>query len=163
MKHARAIMFLFYLLLGTGPALAPLGTGPAHSMAVDAVTLQDPAQEARARVIMQGLRCLVCQNQSIEISDAELAADLRRIVRERVAAGDSDDQVRAHLVARYGDWVLMRPPFKLSTLALWAGPPVLLLVGGITLWLGLRRKNMQAPPPLSEAEAAQLRKLTAAD
>lgn len=154
MKHAYTSLAVLFLLLATSPAQA---------MAVDAVTLQDPALETRARIIMHGLRCLVCQNQSIEISDAELAGDLRRIVRERVAAGDSDDQVRAHLVARYGDWVLMRPPFKLSTLALWAGPPVLLLAGGISLWLGQRRKNTQAPSPLSEAEAAQLRNLTAAD
>lgn len=139
-----------------------LQTGHAQAIAVDAVTLQDPALEARARTIMQGLRCLVCQNQSIEISDAELAGDLRRIVRERVAAGDTDDQVRAHLVARYGDWVLMRPPFKLSTLALWAGPPVLLVLGGAALWAaGRSRKSTPVPPPLTEAEKADLLEINA--
>ncbi len=138
-----------------------LHSGHAQAIAVDAVTLQDPALEARARAVMQGLRCLVCQNQSIEISDAELAGDLRRIVRERIAAGDNDDQVRAHLVARYGDWVLMRPPFKLSTLALWAGPPALLALGGIALWAGRNRKNATAPAPLTEAEKARLREINA--
>lgn len=138
-----------------------LHTGHAQAIAVDAVTLQDPALEARARAVMQGLRCLVCQNQSIEISDAELAGDLRRIVRERIAAGDTDDQVRAHLVARYGDWVLMRPPFKLSTLALWAGPPALLALGGMALWAGRNRKNAPAPAPLTEAEKARLNEINA--
>lgn len=137
-----------------------LRIGHAQAIAVDAVTLQDPALEARARAVMQGLRCLVCQNQSIEISDAELAGDLRRIVRERIAAGDNDDQVRAHLVARYGDWVLMRPPFKLSTLALWAGPPALLALGGIALWAG-RNRNNTPPPPLTEAEKARLKEINA--
>lgn len=139
------------------------GITPVFAIAVDAVTLKDPALETRARSIMQGLRCLVCQNQSIEISDAELAGDLRRIVRERVAAGDSDDQVRAHLVARYGDWVLMRPPLKLSTLVLWGGPPLLLIMGGIFLWVGQRRKAPEVITPLSQAEAAHLAKLTRTD
>ncbi len=155
MKQRLAVLAMMFMLIGGSQA---------YAMAVDAVTLQDPALEARARTIMQGLRCLVCQNQSIEISDADLAGDLRRIVRERVAAGDTDDQVRAHLVARYGDWVLMRPPFKLSTLALWAGPPILLMVGGIALWRGQRRG--QAPvlqQPLTEAEQAQLRKIASPD
>jgi len=140
-----------------------IGGSPAYAIAVDAVTLQDPVLEARARTIMHGLRCLVCQNQSIEISDAELAGDLRRIVRERVAAGDTDGQVRAHLVARYGDWVLMRPPFKLSTLVLWAGPPVLLVLGGIALWAGQRRRETPVLQPLTEAEQAKLREITAPD
>ncbi len=152
-----------YRFAALAVALLLLGAAPAHAIAVDAVTLQDPALEARARNLMQGLRCLVCQNQSIEISDAELAGDLRRIVRERVAAGDTDDQVRAHLVARYGDWVLMRPPFRLSTLALWGGPPVLLVLGGIALWMGLRRREVPVLQPLTEAEQAKLREITASD
>jgi len=134
---------------------------PALALAVDAETLSDPAQEARAREIMHGLRCLVCQNQSIEISDAPLAGDLRRIVREQITAGATNDQVRAHLVARYGDWVLMRPPLRLSTLALWLGPPLLLVLGGIALWLNLRRQNPAVTPalPLSEEEHRRLRAL----
>ena len=151
-------------LAGWAFALMLLGAGGAHAMAVDAVTLQDPAQEARARILMHGLRCLVCQNQSIETSDADLAGDLRRIVRERIAAGDTDDQVRAHLVARYGDWVLMRPPVKLSTLVLWAGPPMLLITGGLALWMAQRRRtNAVEPPPLTEAEKTRLRTLTGPD
>lgn len=154
MKMRLAGLAMMFLLMGGAEA---------HAIAVDAVTLQDPVLEARARSIMQGLRCLVCQNQSIEISDAELAGDLRRIVRERVAAGDTDDQVRAHLVARYGDWVLMRPPFKLSTLVLWAGPPALLVLGGIALWAGLRRRETPVLQPLTEAEKAKLREIAASD
>lgn len=148
----RLITCLF-LLVAAAPALA----GEAASRAADV------ALEKRVMAISEELRCLVCQNQSIEISDAELAGDLRRIVRERVAAGDNDDQVRAHLVARYGDWVLMRPPFKLSTLALWAGPPALLVLGGLALWAGRRRQQQQELQPLSVAEKAILRKLTAPD
>ncbi len=150
MKLRVALLSLLFALYGTLPSF---------SMGVDADTLRDPALEARARGIMSGLRCLVCQNQSIEVSDAPLAGDLRRIVRERVAAGATDDQVRAHLVKRYGDWVLMRPPFKLSTLALWAGPVLLLLWGGISLWAAQKRQSSAQPPPepLTEAERARLR------
>jgi cytochrome c-type biogenesis protein CcmH len=150
-------------LAGWAFILLLMTAGQAHAIAVDAATLQDPVMEERARALMHGLRCLVCQNQSIEISDAELAGDLRRIVRERVAAGDTDDQVRAHLVARYGDWVLMRPPVKLSTLALWAGPPVLLILGGLTLWMAQRRRIITPPAPLSEAEKVQLQELARPD
>lgn len=127
-------------------------------MAVDSESLPDPAMEARAREIMHGLRCLVCQNQSIEISDAPLAGDLRRIVREQVAAGQTDDQVRAYLVARFGDWVLMRPPLRLSTLALWGGPPFLLLTGGLVLWLNLRRRQRTGPEtPLALTQEEKIR------
>ncbi len=97
------------------------------------------------------------------LSDAELAGDLRRIVRERVAAGDTDDQVRAHLVVRYGDWVLMRPPLKLSTLALWAGPPGLLIRGGLGLWMAQRRRIISQTAPLSETEKRQLQELAGPD
>lgn len=144
-------------------ALILMLPGAAFALAVDSETLPDPAMEARAREIMHGLRCLVCQNQSIEISNAPLAGDLRRIVRERVAAGESDDQVRAHLVARYGDWVLMRPPLRLSTLALWGGPPVLLLSGGLALWASLRRRQRMAPEApiaLTPEEKARISQLT---
>ena len=137
--------------------------GRVLAMAVDSETLPDPAMEARAREIMHGLRCLVCQNQSIESSDAPLAGDLRRIVRERVAAGETDDQVRAHLVARFGDWVLMRPPLRLSTLALWGGPPLLLLTGGLMLWVNLRRRQQmapEAPADLTPQERARIDQLT---
>ena len=92
--------------------------------------LKDPALEARAREIGQALRCVVCQNQSIDDSAAEVARDMRRAVRERLSAGDSDAQVFDFMVARYGDYVLLKPPFKLGTLLLWLGAPLVLLIAG---------------------------------
>ena len=124
--------------------------------------LKDPVLEARARTISRDLRCLVCQNQSIDESNADLAHDLRLIVRERLAAGDSDDQVRAYLVARYGDFVLLDPPFKAKTLLLWCGPAVLLLLGAGGIYALLRRRPAGAPElPLSEAERSRLAELMA--
>jgi cytochrome c-type biogenesis protein CcmH len=104
--------------------------------------LKDPALEARARRISQELRCLVCQNQSIDDSNAELARDLRVLVRERLAAGDSDAAVLAFVEARYGEFVLLRPPLKLHTFLLWAAPILLLL--GIALYL-IRRTHWRRP------------------
>lgn len=98
--------------------------------ATDTDKLSDPALEARARSLQKELRCLVCQGESLDESNAELARDLRRIIRERIAAGESDQAVKDFLVARYGDFVLMRPPVKSGTYFLWFGPVLLLLVGG---------------------------------
>jgi cytochrome c-type biogenesis protein CcmH len=123
---------------------------------VDEARLDNPAREAQARDIMRSLRCLVCQNQSIEDSNADLAADLRRIVRERVAAGDDAEAVRAYMVARYGDWVLLKPPFKPATLLLWAGPFLLLLAGALALLWRLRQHRAAAAAPLSPDEQARL-------
>lgn len=126
--------------------------------------LKDPALEARARAISRDLRCLVCQNQSIDDSNADLAHDLRLIVRERLTKGDSDEQVKAYLVARYGDFVLLDPPFKAKTLLLWLGPPLLLLLGAGGLYLLLRhRLPMTREAPLSEAEQRRLVELSAED
>ncbi len=122
--------------------------------------LKDPALEARARAISRELRCLVCQNQSIDDSNADLAHDLRVIVRERLLAGDSDDQVKAYLVARYGDFVLLDPPLEARTLALWFGPPLLLLLGAGGIYAVLRRRPAAAQAPLSEAERRRLAELT---
>ncbi len=97
--------------------------------------LPDPALEARARTIGQALRCVVCQNQSIDDSAAEVAHDMRRAVRERLVAGDSDPQVFDFMVQRYGDYVLLKPPFKAGTLVLWLGAPLVLLVAGGALLL----------------------------
>ncbi|MDX9997017.1 MAG: cytochrome c-type biogenesis protein [Phenylobacterium sp.] len=119
--------------------------------------LPDPAQEARARELFREVRCLVCQNESIDDSDAELAADLRRIVRERVAAGESDDQIKAFLTERYGEFVLLRPAFSLGNLALWIAP-LIVVVGGIGLLLA-RLRNRPPEPELSSAEADRLEKL----
>jgi cytochrome c-type biogenesis protein CcmH len=118
--------------------------GAAYAVQPDEM-LADPALEARARAIGQNLRCLVCQNQSIDDSDAELAHDLRMLVRERLKAGDSDDQVMQYVVNRYGDYVLLKPPFKSTTFFLWLGPAVILLlaIGGVVLFYR-RRKDSAA-------------------
>ena len=119
--------------------------------------LPDAAQEHRARAISRGLRCLVCQNQSIDDSDAPLAKDLRLLVRERIKAGDDDQAVVDFVVARYGDFVLLKPPFKPSTLLLWLSPLVILLGG---LWLGREamtrpaRRDNRKPTPLSATLSA---------
>ncbi len=121
--------------------------------------LSDPALEARAREIGRSLRCVVCQNQSIDDSAAEVAADMRRAVRERLMAGDSDRAVFDFMVARYGDYVLLRPPFKTGTLLLWLGAPLVLLVAGGALLIAARRRRAApatAPPPLSDEERRRL-------
>jgi cytochrome c-type biogenesis protein CcmH len=122
--------------------------------------LKDPALEARAREIGQALRCVVCQNQSIDDSAAEVARDMRRTVRERLVAGDTNDQVFDYMVARYGDYVLLKPPFKLGTLVLWLGAPLVLLVALSAIMLTALRRRATAPlPPLSEEERERLRSL----
>ena len=123
--------------------------------------LSDPALEARARELSKGLRCLVCQNQSIDESDADLARDLRVLVRERIKAGDSDDEVIAYVVSRYGDFVLLNPPMKLKTYALWFGPGFILLAGIGAIALFYRRRAEPGAPgvsaePLSEDERKRL-------
>lgn len=135
---------------------------PAFAIGVDE-PLPDPAQEARAHDIAKSLRCLVCQNQSIEDSNAPLAKDLRRIVRERIQAGDSDGQVQDYVVARYGDWVLMKPPFNARTAALWIGPFALLALAGIGVAIYYRRlaaaAKAEAPAPLTAEERKRLDQL----
>jgi cytochrome c-type biogenesis protein CcmH len=136
-------------------AFALLLAGPAAAFQVDK-PLPDAAQEARAPTLAPELRCLDCQTQSIADSNADLARDLRRIVRDRIAAGDNDEQVLDFLVARYGDWVLLEPPFKAKTLALWLGPPALLLVAASAAFLWRRRQSGPAETPLSEDERRRL-------
>lgn len=119
--------------------------------------LPNPALEARAREIGRALRCVVCQNQSIDDSNAEVARDMRRAVRERLVAGDNDAAVFDFMVARYGDYVLLNPPFKARTLLLWLGAPlVLLIAGGALLIAARRRKVIVAPQPLSDEEQRRL-------
>ncbi|HEY3950673.1 cytochrome c-type biogenesis protein [Phenylobacterium sp.] len=121
--------------------------------------LKDPKLEARARAVSRELRCVVCQNQSIDDSAAPLAHDLRVILRERLAAGDTDQQAKAYLVARYGDFVLLRPPFQPDTWALWLGPLAVLAAGGAGAALYIRSRARASDAPLSaeeEAEAAAL-------
>ena len=132
--------------------------GPALAVRPDEV-LPDAALEARARALSTELRCLVCQNQSIDDSDAPLARDLRLIVRERLKAGASDAQVRDYLVERYGAFVLLRPPFGWSTALLWTAPFILLGFGGAMLFAQARRRRPAAPQPLSPEERAALDRL----
>ena len=125
--------------------------------------LADPVLEARAREISAELRCLVCQNQSIDDSDAELAHDLRVLVRERLVAGDSDQAVLDYVVARYGEFVLLRPVLGLHTLLLWIAAPALLLAGGLAAFLSARRNRPGPPAPLTGEEAAVLASLAAGE
>ncbi len=132
---------------------------PAGAVEPDEV-LDDPVLEERARNLSQNLRCLVCQNQSIDDSNADLARDLRIIVRQRLVAGDSDDEVIQYLVDRYGEYVLLRPPVRGSTYLLWFGPFALLLVGaGALLFLARRRRTATAAEGLSAAEQSRLSEL----
>ncbi len=123
--------------------------------------LADRALETRAREISRHLRCLVCQNQSIDDSDAPLARDLRLLVRERLVAGDSDTQVYDFVVARYGDFVLLRPPIKPITWLLWFGPALMLALGGIAVvvWFRRRPTATTAAAPLDAEDRARLQRL----
>lgn len=122
--------------------------------------LSDPVLEERARAISQNLRCLVCQNQSIDDSNADLARDLRIIVRQRLVAGDSDDAVMQYIVDRFGDYVLLLPPLRGSTYFLWFGPFAILLVAGGALLFAVRRRAAgPKAPALSEAESERLSEL----
>jgi cytochrome c-type biogenesis protein CcmH len=138
------IFLLLILLIATAPVLAVEPNEMLH----------DPALESRAREIGRELRCLVCQNQSIDDSDADLAHDLRILIRERLQKGDSDAQVEQYIVARYGDYVLLKPLFKPETALLWLGPAILLLAActGIILFY---RCRTDAPPTVLSAKDRQ--------
>ena len=135
--------------------LTVLLVSPAHAVSDPSEILPNRAQELRAEAIGEQLRCLVCQNESVEQSDADLARDLRRIIRQRVVAGDNDQQVIDWMVARYGDFVRLRPPFNATTLLLWFAP-VIALLSGVTVVVIARRRRTAAPEPLSEAEQQRL-------
>jgi len=135
----------------------------AHAVQPDEI-LADAALEARARALSAELRCMVCQNESIDDSHAELARDLRLLVRERLKAGDSDESIRAYLVHRYGNFILLKPPFELSTLLLWSAPALVLLLGGTGIVLALRRRpSSVATSGLDEAERKKLESLLGKD
>ena len=123
--------------------------------------LQDPAQEARARAIFKDVRCLVCQNESIDDSEADLAADLRHIVREQVKAGRSDAEIKRFLTDRYGEFVLMTPAFSWMNLALWGGPFAVVVLGAGLL--ATRLRNRSGEPELSPEEAERVRRLSETD
>ena len=142
-------------------AFAMLLTAPAYAV-LPSEQLSDPALEARARAISQELRCVVCQNETIDDSDATLAHDLRVILRERLKAGDSDKQAVGFIVKRYGSYVLLKPQFRAETLLLWLGPLFVLLAGGfgVALYLSRRRDDLA---PLTAEEEAKLENLLKAD
>jgi cytochrome c-type biogenesis protein CcmH len=163
MKNMRKLIAVSIVLLLT--AFAAPST---HAVQPDEI-MADPAKELRARDLSRELRCMVCQNQSIDDSEAPLARDLRLLVRERIAAGDSDSQVIDFLVARYGEFVLLKPPFNPHTLLLWLLPPLALAGGGLAL-LGYARRRARsatqgkdAPLKLSAEEEARLTRLLATD
>jgi cytochrome c-type biogenesis protein CcmH len=131
---------------------------PAFAVSDPTELLPDSRQELRAENIGQQLRCLVCQNNSVEESESDYARDIRRVIRERVVAGDSDTRVIAWVTARYGDFVRLRPPFNAFTVVLW-GSPVLALLVGVAVVLLARRRDSVAPVPLSDAERRELKKL----
>lgn len=150
MKLAMAVLLSLTMLI-------------AHAMALEPEErLDDPALEDRARALSANLRCVVCQNQSIDESNAGIAQDMRRLVRQRLVAGDSDAEVRQYLVDRYGDYVLLRPPVSGQTLILWGTPAVLIVLGMLTLLIIARnRSRAHAASPLSDDERKRLAKLLA--
>jgi cytochrome c-type biogenesis protein CcmH len=140
-------------------ALALSLAGPALAVDPDEM-LKDPAQEARAQAIGRQLRCPVCKTESIEESDADFTRDLRKLVREQVAAGKTDAQVLDYMHSRYGDFILLRPPFEPTTWALWLAPPTILVLGGIFAFFMTRRRSATGEPePLSQAEKAEVEAL----
>jgi cytochrome c-type biogenesis protein CcmH len=145
----RARLILVFALLA-----API----AHAVQPDEV-MRDPALESRARALSGELRCMVCQNQSIDDSDAPLARDIRLLIRERIGGGESNDAVRSYLVSRYGDFILLKPPFKPETWLLWLIAPLTLCAGLGGVLFALRRAP-SVTPALSAEEEAQLAALT---
>lgn len=152
----RASLLAFLLPLAICLFLA----GAAKAVQPDEV-LPDPALEARARAISEGLRCLVCQNQSIDDSDAPLAKDLRLLVRERLKAGDSDQQIVDFVVTRYGEFVLLKPRLSAHTLLLWLATPAVFVAALLLIWLAYRRRqaSAEALAPLSVKEERRLKRL----
>ncbi len=146
--------------------LLALLLAPLAAMAVEPdEILNDAKLEARARTLSAELRCMVCQNESIDESHADLARDLRLLVRERLQAGDSDEQIRAFLVQRYGDFILLKPPFKLATWLLWGAPFLVLVAGASAIIFAVRRHrgSIASPDGLSESERAKLESLLGKD
>jgi cytochrome c-type biogenesis protein CcmH len=147
----RKLLFIFLVML--------LPIGEAVAVEPDEI-LADPALESRARDLSAGLRCLVCQNQSIDDSNAPLARDLRILIRERIKAGSSDEEVKRYVVSRYGDFVLLKPPIRSRTLLLWALPFIVLLSGLYFLWRHRAPAASSLEAPLTEEERRRLEELT---
>lgn len=158
MTGVRILVLLLAALVLTMPMASPV------QAALEAgEELDDPALEARARALFRELRCVVCQNQAIDDSNAPLARDLRGLVRERIAGGDSDEDALAFITARYGDFVLLRPPFQANTYILWLSPLAVLILGGLIALTVLRRRGpaAAAPDPLTEDERRRVEALLA--
>jgi cytochrome c-type biogenesis protein CcmH len=149
----RFVAVLLFVLALVGPAFA---VNPDEELA-------NPALEARAREISQGLRCLVCQNENIDDSNADLARDLRLLVRERLSAGDTDDEVRQYLVDRYGEFVLLQPRVAWHTLVLWFATPLVFLIGIVAIWRTTRRPDNLPGTARSEEEENALADLKDGD
>ncbi|WP_176083401.1 cytochrome c-type biogenesis protein [Martelella sp. HB161492] len=147
----RATFLVLLLIFGLGWPIAAFAVDPDEM-------LSDPALEHRARAISAQLRCMVCQNQTIDESDADLARDLRVLVRQRLVDGDSDSQVISYIVSRYGDFVLLKPRLTIQTLLLW-GAPIILLVAGAGVILVRRRKTNDETKPLTHAEEAEISRI----
>jgi cytochrome c-type biogenesis protein CcmH len=162
------MMALKRILIGLVVAIGIAGSPAAYAVQPDEI-MSDSAKELRARDLSRELRCMVCQNQSIDDSEAPLARDLRLLVRERIAAGDSDAQVMDFLVARYGEFVLLKPRLKPHTLLLWLLPPLALVGGGLAMWIQSRRRSRSAAGDdpsllkLTADEEARLQRLIAAE
>ena len=151
----RALLgFLVVLLLAAGPPAVDAATNPDEILA-------DPALEQRARGLTKQLRCLVCQNQSIDDSDADLARDLRRIVREQLVAGKSDAEIIDYLTARYGDFVLLKPPFEPATWGLWLGPAAVLVIAALGIVAYVRTRAARPDAEMPDLSAEERRRLEA--
>jgi cytochrome c-type biogenesis protein CcmH len=144
----RLLALILFLLVAAGPAFA---------VRPDEI-LKDPVLESRARSLSEELRCLICQSQSIDESDADIARDLRVLIRERLTAGDSDQQVKDFLVRRYGEFVLLKPVVSWHTAALWGAPPAVLLIGGVLAFITIRRRRAD-PAGLTADEEARIHAL----
>jgi cytochrome c-type biogenesis protein CcmH len=160
------MMALKHILTGLVVAIGLAGSPAAYAVQPDEI-MSDSAKELRARDLSRELRCMVCQNQSIDDSEAPLARDLRLLVRERIAAGDSDAEVMDFLVARYGEFVLLKPRLRPHTLLLWLLPPLALAGGGLAMWIQSRRRSRSAAGDdpalfkLTADEEARLQRLIA--
>ncbi len=154
----RRFLLILLLLGGFSALLGNFAVSPAWAVQPDEV-LDDPALEARARELSKGLRCLVCRNESIDESNAGLARDLRLLVRERLVAGDSDEQAVAFIVDRYGEYVLLRPTTSGSNWMLWAAGPLMLLLAAVMGTVYLRGRSSAKEAGLSDEEQARLREI----